>query len=127
MRPWLLSVAALGLVLAAAPFARHRGQAQASPLPAPILLPQTMGSAAPEPEPKPAPAPPTTGRVPGLDLLHIGVDDTGATAPSADGAVAKLTLDPDLQAAARAILAAYHLPEAAIVAMDPETGAILAY
>jgi cell division protein FtsI/penicillin-binding protein 2 len=55
------------------------------------------------------------------------VDDSGATAPAADGAIARLTLDPDLQAAARAILSAYHLPEAAIVAMDPETGAVLAY
>jgi cell division protein FtsI/penicillin-binding protein 2 len=55
------------------------------------------------------------------------MDDLGASAPAAEGAVARLTLDPELQSAAWAILGAYRFPEAAIVAMDTETGAILAY
>jgi peptidoglycan glycosyltransferase len=127
MRPWLISVAALGLALVLSPMARQGAQAQtASPLTPSLLLPQAQSPAG---LPLEAASPGQLALPPvlGLDLLHIGMDDVGASAPAADGAVAKLTLDPDLQAAAWAILSTYHVPEAAIVAMDPETGAILAY
>jgi penicillin-binding protein A len=128
MRPWLISVAALGLVAALIPIARKRAHAQATPAAASTValpLPQTPSPYAGGLEGAAAtPAPP---HVPGLDLLHVGLGDDGASAPAADGAVARLTLDPDLQAAAWSILAAYHLHEGAIVAMDPETGAVLAY
>jgi cell division protein FtsI/penicillin-binding protein 2 len=63
----------------------------------------------------------------GLDLTHIGLGDEGATAPAGGHRVAHLTVDPDLQTAARSILSTYHLPEAAIVMLDPETGEVLAY
>jgi peptidoglycan glycosyltransferase len=127
MRPWLISVAALGLALALSPVARQSAHAQAASSATPaILVSQAQGPSGVALEaasPSQMALPPVLG----LDLLRIGMDDTGASAPAADGAVAKLTLDPDLEAAAWAILSVYHLPEAAIVAMDPETGAILAY
>jgi cell division protein FtsI/penicillin-binding protein 2 len=127
MRPWLISVAAIGLALALSPVARQSASAQTGAGATPsLLLPKAQGSAG---LPLEAASPVQLALPPvlGLDLLRVGVDDVGASAPAADGAVAKLTLDPDLQAAAQAILAAYRPPEAAIVAMDPETGAILAY
>jgi cell division protein FtsI/penicillin-binding protein 2 len=126
MRPWLISVAALGLALALSPVARQNAQAQTASTAAPPLLlsqPQTPGLPLDAASPAQLALPPILG----LDLLHVGLDDFGTSAPAADGAVAKLTLDPELQASAWAILSAYHVPEAAIVAMDPETGAILAY
>jgi penicillin-binding protein A len=126
MRPWLIAVSALGLALTLIPIAKTRAQAQAAKLGAPaIALSQPSG-----PKVQPEPAAGTPADLPtlaGLDLLRIGLADDGATAPLANGSVARLTIDPDLQAAAWSILSAYHLPEAAIVAMDPETGAILAY
>jgi peptidoglycan glycosyltransferase len=121
MRPWLISVAALGLAVALIPIARRRAHAQATVTSAPTLaLAETKGLPTVSPPSEPS-------VVAGLDLLRIGLADDGASAPAANGSVAELTLDPDLQAGAWAILSAYHLPEAAIVAMDPETGAILAY
>jgi peptidoglycan glycosyltransferase len=128
MRPWLISVATLGLVAALVPIARKGAHAEpaatASPAVALALAATPSASASTSEE---APSPPAPQHVPGLDLLHIGLGDDGASAPAADGAVARLTLDPDLQTAAWSILSAYHLPEAAVIAMDPETGAVLAY
>jgi penicillin-binding protein A len=126
MRPWLISVAALGLAVALIPLARNRAHAQAGATgAAPLVLARATesGTLATDAGAEPSPLLP----VPGLDLLHIGFGDDGASARASNGTVAHLTIDPDLQAAARAILAAYRLPEAAIVAMDPETGAVLAY
>jgi cell division protein FtsI/penicillin-binding protein 2 len=62
----------------------------------------------------------------GLDLLHIGMDENGATAP-ADGGTARLSLDADLQRTAHALMANRHLPQAAVVVMDVATGKLLAY
>src|SRR5580704_14134503 len=128
MRPWLISVATLGLVAALVPIARKGAHAEpaatASPAVALALAATPSASASTSEE---APSPPAPQHVPGLDLLHIGLGDDGASAPAAEGEVARLTLDPELQAAAWSILSAYHLREAAIVAMDTETGAVLAY
>jgi peptidoglycan glycosyltransferase len=126
MRPWVISVAALGLALALIPVAKRRAHADAGSLAAVPLLIEAK-NALPASADKAAGALAENSPVRGLDLLRIGLGDDGASAPMADGAVAKLTIDPDLEAAAWSILGAYHLPEAAIVAMDPETGAILAY
>jgi peptidoglycan glycosyltransferase len=127
MRPWLISVAALGLALVLSPAARQNAHAQAGPSTPPSLLLTRAQNAPTLPLDAASPGQLALPPVLGLDLLHIGMDDSGASAPAADGSAAKLTVDPDLQAAAWGILSAYHLPEAAIVAMDPETGAILAY
>jgi penicillin-binding protein A len=126
MRPWVISVAALGLALALIPVARRRAHADAGSAAATSLLVEAKNTL-PAGAEKAASAPIENPPVHGLDLLRIGLGDEGASAPMADGAVARLTVDPDLEAAVWSILAAYHLPEAAIVAMDPETGAILAY
>jgi len=63
----------------------------------------------------------------GLDLVKLGVDDDGATAPLPGGRVARLTLDPDLQRTAQALLDTHHIPEGAIVALDVSTFQVLAY
>ena len=65
-------------------------------------------------------------RLRGLDLVHLGIDESGVSAPAAAG-TAHLTVDADLQRTAAALMAARHLPEAAVVVMDVATGRILAY
>lgn len=128
MRPWFISVAALGLVAALVPIARKRAHAESTLGATPALALALARTPNPPPRGSESEADaPLSDEVRGLDLVRIGIGDDGATAPAADGAVAQLTLDMDLQAAAWSILAGYRLPEAAIVAMDPETGAILAY
>ena len=48
-------------------------------------------------------------------------------APLANGARARLTLDPDLQARAQSILKSYQVPYGALVALEPSSGRVLAY
>jgi penicillin-binding protein A len=62
----------------------------------------------------------------GLDLLRMTTDDAGPIAPAQAG-TARLTIDPELQRTANALMAAHHLPEAAIVLMDVGTGRLLVY
>ncbi len=62
----------------------------------------------------------------GLDLLHLAADERGLSAPT-DAGTARLTLDAELQRSAQALMAARHLPEAAVVVMDVATGKLLAY
>jgi cell division protein FtsI/penicillin-binding protein 2 len=68
-----------------------------------------------------------TPAMPGLDPAKITVEDNGATIPLADKRVAHLSLDPNLQRTASAIMKADHLPESAIVMIDVATGRVLAY
>src|SRR2546423_11519735 len=63
----------------------------------------------------------------GLDLTRIAFDGTEAVAPLAGKRMAHLTIDARLQKIAIATLKQHKLPEASIVMMDPDTGAILAY
>ena len=70
-----------------------------------------------------APTPSLTG----LDLTKISVNDLGATAPLPDKKVAHLTIDPALQRVAEAVMSMHHVPEAAVVLMDVQTGKILVY
>jgi cell division protein FtsI/penicillin-binding protein 2 len=74
-------------------------------------------------EDTPAPEPPALA---GLDLAHIGLDDSGGFAPAGEG-VARLTVDPELQRIAAGLLSVHHFPEASLVLMDVGTGKILAY
>lgn len=62
----------------------------------------------------------------GLDLTKITLGDA-ATTPLPDGKLARLTVDPVLQKTASAIMSMHHVPEAAIVLMDVQTGKILVY
>ena len=127
MRPWLISAAALGLVLALGPLAK-RGMAagSASAIPALTMAPVASVAASAR-APSDAVVPASRLSLAGLDLKHIGLGDEGATAPVEGRRVAHLTLDPDLQTAAWSILSAYRLPEASIVMLDPETGETLVY
>lgn len=74
-----------------------------------------------------APAAPLVPSFSGLDLVHVALADDGATAPLDAKRTAKLSLDPLLQKTAQGILAQHHLPEAAVVMIDPATGEVLVY
>lgn len=71
-----------------------------------------------------APPPPTLA---GLDLTKIDVKDHAATAPLPEKRTAKLAIDPALQRVAEHVMAAHHVPEAAVVVMDVETGKVIVY
>lgn len=72
-----------------------------------------------------APPPPTLA---GLDTTKLKVSEDVVTAPLADAKkVARLTVDPGLQKTTDAILKLHHIPEAAVVLMDVQTGKILVY
>jgi peptidoglycan glycosyltransferase len=73
------------------------------------------------------PPAPTVAPLEGVDLLRIALGDDVATAPAAAHRVARLTLDPELERAAQRLMAAHHLPEAAMVLVDVATGKVLAY
>ncbi|WP_394824136.1 penicillin-binding transpeptidase domain-containing protein [Pendulispora albinea] len=81
----------------------------------------------PEPGATAAALPGASPLLAGLDLVHIGFDDEGTTAPLPNQGVARLSVDPALQRIAQGILAGRHLPEAAIVMVDPVTGRVLVY
>lgn len=70
---------------------------------------------------------PPSATLTGLDLGKIDIKDQGVTAPLPDKKVARLALDPTLQRAAQSVMSAHHLPEAAVVVIDVETGKVLAY
>jgi peptidoglycan glycosyltransferase len=82
---------------------------------------------APAPEPTPQAFPGPHPALAGLDLTRIASDDDGTSAPLPNHRVAHLFVDPDLQRTAKALLAAHHLPEAAIVLADAQTGNVLVY
>lgn len=111
-------VAAVPLVIAVAiPLARRTLRAETS---APLvkLTGQAAAAAAV------APPPPTLA---GLDLTKIDLKEKGATAPLPDKKTARLSVDPELQRVADSVMATHHLPEAAVVVMDVETGKLLVY
>lgn len=63
----------------------------------------------------------------GLDPLHTRSDGDGLVADLAGGKVARLTLDPGLQAHVAHVLRMYEVPYGALVAIEPRTGRVLAY
>jgi penicillin-binding protein A len=71
-----------------------------------------------------APPPPTLS---GLDLGKMEVKEQSATAPLPDKKTAKLAVDSTLQRLADSVMASHHLPEAAVVMMDVETGKVIVY
>ena len=68
----------------------------------------------------------TASALAGLDMSRAAADDAGVAAPT-DAGTARLTLDPDLQRTALALMTAHHLPEAAAVLMDVTDGRLLVY
>jgi penicillin-binding protein A len=63
----------------------------------------------------------------GLGLTELTVLPRRVTAPLPGGRTAELTLDPDVQRTAKAIMERYRIPEAGAVLMDVKTGKLLAY
>jgi cell division protein FtsI/penicillin-binding protein 2 len=63
----------------------------------------------------------------GLDLTELEVHPRRVTAPLSGGRTAVLTLDPELQRSADAIMKRYRLPEAGVVLLDVKTAETLVY
>ena len=63
----------------------------------------------------------------GLELANLTVTDTLVTAKLPDRKIAHLTVDPVLQRVADGVMSMHHVPEAAVVLMDVQTGKILVY
>lgn len=129
MRRWLQTLAAVGASALAVVGAKHI-----------VSLRQLHDADTPPPAEltakKPAPAPraakatheePLAPPFRSLDLTKMAFDDAGATARLAGGKIARLSIDPKLQAAAERLMGAYDLKESAIVIADPGTGRVLAY
>ncbi len=72
-------------------------------------------------------AAPAPASLAGLDITNISMADNVATAPLPSKRTARLTLDTNLQNAALGVLESHHIPEAAVVLMDVETGRVLVY
>jgi cell division protein FtsI/penicillin-binding protein 2 len=146
MRPWFLGAASLAVAAGLAPFVLHRfptstvagveaadtesvaASATATAEVDDVALSHAVTNAiATAPAPT-VPAPMTAAiAMTGLDLRHIAIDDSGANVAFGNKRVARLTVDPELQRTAVALLATHHLPEASIVMIDPATGTVLAY
>jgi cell division protein FtsI/penicillin-binding protein 2 len=112
---WIGIGAAIGLVSALVPVVQGR-----------IVLRDVSGPLAKLASPATAPeaTPPSFD---GLDLTALTVLPRRVTAPLSGGRTAELTLDPDVQATASAIMERYRLPETGAVLMDVKTGRILVY
>ncbi|MDX2051522.1 MAG: penicillin-binding transpeptidase domain-containing protein [Polyangiaceae bacterium] len=63
----------------------------------------------------------------GLDLLRLDLRPSRVVAPLMGGKSAELTLDPNLQRTATAVMRQYRVPEAGLVMMDVRTGKLLVY
>lgn len=76
-----------------------------------------------------APATPRKAASPlaGVDLTRMRIGEDGVTAPAANGRVAHLSVDPELQRAALRILKKYKIPDSAIVLTDVKTGRALVW
>ena len=118
-RAQLIPLAGGVLIAGVAVFAKTGGSDPATP-PAAIAGPSltTPVEVAPPPPTLPKPAPE-------LQLDKLARNGDHYEAPLADGRIATLTLDPQLQDAAEKLLADARAPRAAIVAMAPD-GRILA-
>ncbi len=126
MRRWLVGFSAFALITGSVSLLRHfspRAAAAQTALAMKVEAPAAV-KVAPVAAKRPAAVagPPFAG----LDLVHVHLSDDGATA-DAGNRVAKLTLDARLQHAAERLMRAHRLPEAAIVMIDPKTGALLVY
>lgn len=63
----------------------------------------------------------------GLDLLRLTLHADRVESPLRHGATARLTLDPELQRTASALLARHDVPEAGVVLMNIKNGDVLVY
>src|SRR5262245_48335413 len=111
---WIGVGAAAGITLALVPVVRG----SITPLQAPLRKIVRPSS---------APAVPAAPKLDGLDLLRMDLRPQRVTAPLPEGRTAELTLDPQVQRAARAQMLRYRIPEAGTVLMNVKTGRVLAY
>jgi peptidoglycan glycosyltransferase len=118
-RAQLIPLAGGVLIAGVAVFAKTGGSDPATP-PAAIAGPSLAAAPA-----EVAPAPIVPKPAPELQLDKLVRNGDHYEAPLADGRIAMLTLDPQLQDAAEKLLAEARAPRAAIVAMAPD-GRILA-
>jgi cell division protein FtsI/penicillin-binding protein 2 len=63
----------------------------------------------------------------GMDLTRLTVHPRRVTVDLDQGRLAELTLDPDLQRAAKAAMRRYNIPEAGVVMLEAQTGKALVY
>jgi penicillin-binding protein A len=63
----------------------------------------------------------------GLELLRLTLHPDRVESPLRHGLTAELTLDPELQRSASALLARYEMPEAGVVLMNVKNGELLVY
>lgn len=127
MRRLVLGLSAVVLAVTISPLAKRfsrSANASTTATPPSDDLDLSLSHAKPSPTVQ---APPSSAIAAGVDLLHIGTDDSGATAPAQGGKVAKLTIDPQMQHAASTLLRVHRLPKAAVVLVDVESGDVLAY
>lgn len=63
----------------------------------------------------------------GLDLMRLQSRPRGVMAPLRGGRTAELTLDPEVQRVAQAVMRRYRVPEAGTVMLDARTGEVLVW
>ena len=63
----------------------------------------------------------------GLELTALTIGEASVTARLPEKKIAHLTVDPALQRIAEGVMSMHHVPEAAVVLMDVQTGKILVY
>lgn len=117
-RRWTVAVTALAAVTAGSAFAAGGDQPQS-----PEATPSTATPTAAQPSRDQTPA----ARLAGFNPLSTHLSDGRLVSELPGGKTAWLTLDPELQAHARSILARYEVPYGALVAIEPSTGRVLAY
>ena len=116
-RPMVAAAVAVPAALVVAVLLARRGHADTPPSIAKLSAPQAAALAV-------APPPPSFA---GVDLAKMEVKDSGATALLPDKRTVKLSIEPALQHTADNVMTMHHLPEAAVVLMEVETGRILVY
>ena len=123
MRRWFVGLGAFALVVGSVATLRVLGAGRAHAAASPSASDDAPAAVTLVQAPPAALAPSFAG----LDLVHIGLADDAATAPLDGKRTAKLSVDPALEKTALAILKQHHVPEGAIVVMDPATGEVLVY
>ncbi len=116
----VVALASASLLVAGLWTARRGWHLHHEPAPASSADPSLLQATTVTPSSKPA------DPLAGLNLARITSDAAGPLAPT-DTGTARLTLDPELQRVALALMSAHHVPEGAIVLMDAATGRMLAY
>jgi peptidoglycan glycosyltransferase len=114
---WIGIGTALGISVALVPVVQ--GHVVLRDVQGPLAKIAAKAGAAPEPL-----APPTFE---GLNLTDLTVLPRRVTSPLGGGRTAELSLDPDLQRTATAIMDRYGIPETGAVLMDVKTGKLLVY